>query len=150
MSILLCGNGISQKMLKQKRKTSAFNRCLSLGKIQLKSIFEIDGTVAEERPFWAAARVRRTSVFAAGENLGAGGIDFRRAFKYQRVEVASGGRNPKRKTRLTSCLSFWHARRDSNPQHSEPESDALSIELRARIKRLIIIAGVSVNVKYYF
>ena len=27
---------------------------------------------------------------------------------------------------------LWYARRDSNPQHSEPESDALSIELRAR------------------
>ena len=25
---------------------------------------------------------------------------------------------------------LWHARRDSNPQLSEPESDALSIELR--------------------
>ena len=61
----------------------------------------------KKRPFWAAARVRRASVFTAGENLGAGGIDFRRAFKYQRVEAASGGGNPKRKTRLTSCLSFW-------------------------------------------
>ena len=30
----------------------------------------------------------------------------------------------------------WHARRDSNPQHSEPESDALSIELRAHLKAL--------------
>ena len=27
--------------------------------------------------------------------------------------------------------AFWYGRRDSNPQHSEPESDALSIELRA-------------------
>ncbi len=30
---------------------------------------------------------------------------------------------------------LWHARRDSNPQHSEPESDALSIELRTHAKR---------------
>ena len=28
---------------------------------------------------------------------------------------------------------LWHARRDSNPQLSEPESDALSIELRTHI-----------------
>ena len=35
-----------------------------------------------------------------------------------------------------SCISIvntgWHARRDSNPQPSEPESDALSITLLAR------------------
>ncbi len=36
----------------------------------------------------------------------------------------------------------WHARRDSNPQHSEPESDALSIELRAHfLKRSYSITG---------
>ena len=28
-----------------------------------------------------------------------------------------------------------YGRRDSNPQHSEPESDALSIELRPHIKK---------------
>ena len=30
-----------------------------------------------------------------------------------------------------TLATSWYARRDSNPQHSEPESDALSIELRA-------------------
>ena len=35
------------------------------------------------------------------------------------------------------CRLPWHARRDSNPQHSEPESDALSIELRAHLLTLI-------------
>ena len=48
--------------------------------------------------FWPAARVRRTSVFAAGENLGAGAALPPRALKSQRVEAASGGQNPKRKT----------------------------------------------------
>ena len=40
-----------------------------------------------KRPFWAAARVRRTSVFTAGENLGAGGIHFRRAFQIPTVTI---------------------------------------------------------------
>ena len=35
--------------------------------------------------FWPAAQVRRTSVFASGENLGAGRIYFARAMKYRRV-----------------------------------------------------------------
>lgn len=30
-------------------------------------------------------------------------------------------------------FSIWHARKDSNLQPSEPESDALSIALRARM-----------------
>ena len=34
--------------------------------------------------FWPAALLRRTSVFAAGENLGAGRIYFARAFKIKR------------------------------------------------------------------
>ena len=58
---------------------------------------------------------------------------------------------PKPKTKgncFCSCLLFWYARRDSNPQHSEPESDALSIELRAHLKRLVIIAGLAAVVKY--
>ena len=33
---------------------------------------------------------------------------------------------------------IWHARRDSNPQPSEPESDALSIEPRALELTVII------------
>ena len=35
--------------------------------------------------FWPAALLRRTSVFAAGENLGAGRIHFARAFKIKRA-----------------------------------------------------------------
>lgn len=41
---------------------------------------------------------------------------------------------------------FWYARRDSNPQPSEPESDALSIEPLARFS-LDIIAVFSRFVK---
>ena len=40
--------------------------------------------------------MRRTSVLAEGQNLGAGGIHFRRAFEINRVEAASGGRNLKK------------------------------------------------------
>ena len=49
--------------------------------------------------------MRRTSVFAAGENLGAGGIHFRRAF-----EVKGGGGlwppEPKKKDSLAAVLLF--------------------------------------------
>ena len=38
--------------------------------------------------FWPAPLLRRTSVFAAGENLGAGMALPSRAFKYRRVEAA--------------------------------------------------------------
>lgn len=47
---------------------------------------------------------------------------------------------------------LWHARRDSNPQPSEPESDALSITLLARVlfDCQIIIAKGRGNVKGNF
>ena len=57
---------------------------------------------------WPAALLRRTSVLAEGQNLGAGGIHFRRAFKINRVEAASGGRNPKKKDILSDVLLFWY------------------------------------------
>ena len=47
-----------------------------------------------------------------------------------------------------TLATSWYARRDSNPQHSEPESDALSIELRAHLNLCsVIIAGFSALVK---
>ena len=60
--------------------------------------------------------MRRTSVLAEGQNLGAGGIHFRRAFEINRVEAASGGRNPKKKDILSDVLLFWRSGRDSNPR----------------------------------
>ena len=39
-----------------------------------------------KRPFWAAARVRRTSVFTAGENLGAGA-----ALPTPSIQIPKGG-----------------------------------------------------------
>ena len=47
------------------------------------------------------------------------------------------GKSPKKddKKPYSRCgcrVLTWHARRDSNPQLSEPESDALSIELRTQ------------------
>ena len=46
--------------------------------------------------------------------------------------------------------TVWHAGRDSNPQPSEPESDALSIEPPALILVAIIIADFLPNVKQFF
>ena len=40
--------------------------------------------------FWPAVLLRRTSVFARGENLGAGRIHFAQALKYQKVEPPFG------------------------------------------------------------
>ena len=70
--------------------------------------------------------MRRTSVFASGENLGAERIHFARAFKYKRVEAAFGSRNPKRKTRFqrvfllgkslqSRYFKFWTDRLKSCP-----------------------------------
>ena len=62
--------------------------------------------------FASAARssTQRGSIWAgyaspsAVKTLAAARIHFPRAFKYRRVRQAFGLRNPKRKTRLTSCL----------------------------------------------
>ena len=68
--------------------------------------------------FWPAARLRRTSVSAAGGNLGAEQIYFARAFEIPK----GGGRlrrpEPKKKDTLLACLSFWCERRDLNPHGS--------------------------------
>ena len=64
--------------------------------------------------FRPAALLRRTSVFTAGKNLGAGMALPSRALKYRRAEAAFGGRSPKRKDILSDVLSFWCARRESN------------------------------------
>ena len=63
--------------------------------------------VAASKPaIWPAARLRCTSVFPYGENLGAGRIHFARALKYRRAEAAFGGRRPKRKTRKERVFLF--------------------------------------------
>ena len=72
----------------------------------MKLNFDLDIYISEDPAFWPAALLRRTSVFAFGENLGAGRIHFARALKYKRVEAAFGGRNPKRKTRFQRVFLF--------------------------------------------
>ena len=62
-----------------------------------------------KRPFWAAARVRRTSVFTAGETLGAGAALPPRAWKSRRVERAHSPRNPKRKKRPVGHVFLFGA-----------------------------------------
>ena len=57
-------------------------------------------------PHRGAAPLRRTSVFASGENLGAGGIHFRRAFSgkgWRRLSDAE----TKKKDILSDVLLFW-------------------------------------------
>ena len=48
-------------------------------------------------PHGGAALLRRTSVFATGENLGAGGIHFRRALKSPKGGAAFRAAEPKKK-----------------------------------------------------
>ena len=85
-----------EKELPQNRKKPAFE-------LNQKQVSFVEGTVeidildgrnrcrrTAKRPFWAAARVRRTSVLAVGQNLGAGVAPPPRALKFQRVEPPLG------------------------------------------------------------
>ena len=63
-----------------------------------------------KRPFWAAARVRRTSVFTAGENLGAGA-----ALPTPSIQIPKGGSRlwrlePKKKDICFQQMSFFLVR----------------------------------------
>ena len=50
--------------------------------------------------------------------------------------IAFSSPKAKQKWEITNVISpFWHAGRDSNPQPSEPESDALSIEPPAHVQQ---------------
>ena len=80
---------------------------------------------ATQPAFWPAALLRRASVLPQAKPRR------RRNSLPPSIEISKGGAGqrsakPKKKDTLKACLSFWYARRDSNPQHSEPESDALS------------------------
>ena len=72
-------------------------------------------------------RLCAVQAFCHRQNLGAGRIHFARAFQSPKGGATNGSETQK-KMRLveTSRIFFWYARRDSNPQPSEPESDALS------------------------
>ena len=56
-----------------------------------------------KRPFWAAARVRRTSVFAAGENLGAGA-----ALPTPSIQIPKGGSRLWRLEPKKKDMTFGH------------------------------------------
>ena len=66
---------------------------------------------------------------------------FRRAVGSPKGGAALWAAEPKKERHLllADVFLFWYARRDSNPQHSEPESDALSIELRAHLLSCSVI-----------
>ena len=66
--------------------------------------------------------MRRTSVFAEGENLGAGGIHFRRAFEIPKGGAALQAAEPKKKDTPKACLSFWWRRGELNPRSPSPLS----------------------------
>ncbi len=71
-------------------------------------------------PHGGAALLRRTSVFAWGENLGAGGIHFRRAFEIPEGGAALWAAEPKKKD-TTYVVSFFLV--DSNPSNPNPLSE---------------------------
>ena len=73
-------------------------------------------------PHSGAALLRRTSVFAEGENLGAGGIHFRRAFEIPKGGAALQAAEPKKKDTPKACLSFWWRRGELNPRSPSPLS----------------------------
>ena len=61
------------------------------------------------------------------------------------AEAVSGQK--KERHDAARVFPFWHAGRDSNPQPSEPESDALSVEPPAHIHNACIITDSSLLVK---
>ena len=101
-----------EKELPQNRKKPAFE-------LNQKQVSFVEGPVkidildgrnrcrrTAKRPFWAAARVRRTSVFTTGENLGAGA-----ALPTPSIEIPKGGaalrrRNPQKRTSAKQ-MSFF-------------------------------------------
>ena len=70
-------------------------------------------------PHGGAALMRRTSVFARGENLGAGGIHFRRALKCLTVT--------KKKDTLKSVSFFLEQVKGIEPSCSAWEADILPL-----------------------
>lgn len=80
-----------------------------------------------EAPHSGAALLRRISVFAGGENLGAGAIHLPRVFKSP---------EPKKKDTLLACLSFWCERRDLNPHGSYSASTSSWCVCRFRHPRI--------------
>ena len=102
-----------EKELPQNRKKPAFE-------LNQKQVSFVEGTVeidildgrnrcrrTAKRPFWAAARVRRTSVLAVGQNLGAGVAPPPRALKSRRVEPPCGGGTHKKGHLLCRCPFLW-------------------------------------------
>ena len=83
----------------------------------LKSIFSSshDFQPTHLPAIWPAARLRRTSVFVCGGSLGGGAIHLPRAFEIPRGGAANGSETQKERHDHRSCLSFWCARRESNP-----------------------------------
>ena len=62
-------------------------------------------TARDGAPHGGAARLRRTSIFAAGKNLGGGGMHFRRAF--QAPEGEGGLRPPEPTKKDIQRMSFF-------------------------------------------
>ena len=67
---------------------------------------------AAQAAIWPAALMRRTSVFACGENLGGGAIHLPRALKYRRVERPTGVEPKKKDSRPFRRLFFSALQQD--------------------------------------
>ena len=65
--------------------------------------------------FWTAVLLRRASVLAGGQNLGAGGIHFRRAFESPKGGAGQQPAKPKKKDTLNSVSFFLVEARGVEP-----------------------------------
>ena len=62
------------------------------------------------------------------------------------IDLSSPFSNKRKKTRYPMGIwSFWYTGRDSNPQPSEPESDALSIEPPVHLLKAYVLYQAFVN-----
>ena len=91
-----------------------------------------------KRPFWAAARVRRTSVFTAGENLGAGA-----ALPTPSIQIPKGGSRlwrlePKKKDMTKGHVFLFGTPEGTRTPNIQNRNLTLyPIELRAHSMRLL-------------
>ena len=141
-----------EKELPQNRKKPAFE-------LNQKQVSFVEGTVeidildgrnrcrrTAKRPFWAAARVRRTSVLAVGQNLGAGVAPPPRALKSRRVEPPCGGGTHKKGHLLCRDVLFCglplqfgyfsHPSVKGSLQRGSAESQSIRSSVHKRLRNL--------------
>ena len=91
--------------------------------------------------FCPAALLRRTSVFAAGENLGAGRIHSARACKSKGWRPSPAAKTQKERHDVSRVFLFGTPEGTRTPNIQNRNLTLYPIELRALINRSVIIAG---------